>query len=70
VVVSSQRASLRQCTERTVCGRTEQRRPHGFKRGEPKVRMAWGSFLIARVNPNLRVNLNSCPQRWQAGPPK
>jgi len=32
---------------RTVCGRTEQRRPPVSKRYETKVRMAWGSFLIA-----------------------
>jgi len=32
---------------RTVCGRTEQRRPPVSKRYETKVRMVWGSFLIA-----------------------
>jgi len=32
---------------RAVCGRTEQRRPPGTKRYETKVRMVWGSFLIA-----------------------
>jgi len=32
---------------RRVCGRTEQRRPPVSKRCETKVRMAWGSFLIA-----------------------
>jgi len=31
----------------TVCGRTEQRRPPVSKRYETKVRMVWGSFLIA-----------------------
>jgi len=34
---------------RTVCGRTEQRRPPVSKRYETKVRMVWGSFLIAAV---------------------
>ena len=38
------RASL---GRRTVCGRTEQRRPPGSKRYKTKVRMVWGSFLIA-----------------------
>ena len=38
------RASL---GRRTVCGRTEQRRPPVSKRYENKVRMVWGSFLIA-----------------------
>jgi len=32
---------------RTVCGRTEQRRPPDLKRYETKVRMVWGSFLFA-----------------------
>jgi len=32
---------------RTVCGRTEQRRPPVSKRYETKVRMVWGRFLIA-----------------------
>jgi len=40
----SPRASL---GRRTVCGRTEQRRPPVSKRSETKVRMVWGSFLIA-----------------------
>jgi len=40
----SPRASL---GRRTVCGRTEQRRPSVSKRYETKVRMVWGSFLIA-----------------------
>jgi len=38
------RASL---GRRTVCGRTEQRRPPVLERYETKVRMVWGSFLIA-----------------------
>ena len=44
VAAPSPRASLRR---RTVCGRTEQRRPPGSKHYETKVRMVWGSFLIA-----------------------
>jgi len=32
---------------RTVCGRTEQRRPPVSKRYETKVRIVWGSFLLA-----------------------
>jgi len=32
---------------RAVCGRTEQRRPPVSQRYETKVRMVWGSFLIA-----------------------
>jgi len=44
VAAPSPRASL---GRRTVCGRTEQRRPPGSKRCEIKVRMVWGSFLIA-----------------------
>jgi len=40
----SPRASL---GRRTVCGRTEQRRPQGSKRCKTKIRMVWGSFLIA-----------------------
>ena len=44
VAAPSPRASL---GRRTVCGRTEQRRPPVLKRYEAKVRMVWGSFLIA-----------------------
>jgi len=44
VAAPSPRASL---GRRTVCGRTEQRRPQGSKGCETKVRMVWGSFLIA-----------------------
>jgi len=44
VAAPSPRASL---GRRTVCGRTEQRRPPGSTRYETKVRMVWGSFLIA-----------------------
>ena len=44
VAAPSPRASL---GRRTVCGRTEQRRPTDLKRHETKVRMVWGSFLIA-----------------------
>ena len=49
VAAPSPRTSLRR---RTVCGRTEQRRPLVSKRYETKVRMVWvrmvwGSFLIA-----------------------
>ena len=44
VAAPSPRASL---GRRTVCGRTEQRRPPVSKRYENKVRMVWGSFLIA-----------------------
>ena len=44
VAAPSPRASL---GRRTVCGRTEQRRPPVSKRYETKVRMEWESFLIA-----------------------
>jgi len=44
VAAPSPRASL---GRRTVCGRTEQRRPPVSKRYETKVRMVWESFLIA-----------------------
>ena len=44
VAAPSQRAGL---GRRTVCGRTEQHRPPVSKRYETKVRMVWGSFLIA-----------------------
>ena len=44
VAAPSPRASL---GRRTVCGRTEQRRPPVSKRYETKVRMVWGSFLIS-----------------------
>jgi len=44
VSAPSPKASL---GRRTVCGRTEQRRPPVSKRYETKVRMVWGSFLIA-----------------------
>jgi len=44
VAAPSPRASL---GRRTVCGRTEQRRPPVSKRYKTKVRMVWGSFLIA-----------------------
>jgi len=44
VAAPSPRASL---GRRTLCGRTEQRRPPVSKRYETKVRMVWGSFLIA-----------------------
>jgi len=44
VAAPSTRASL---GRRTVCGRTEQRMPPVSKRRETKVRMVWGSFLIA-----------------------
>ena len=40
----SPRASL---GRRTVCGRTEQRRPPVSKHYETKVRMLWGGVLIA-----------------------
>ena len=43
VAAPSPRASL---GRRTVCGRTERRRPPVSKRYETKVRMVWGSFLI------------------------
>ena len=44
VAAPSPRASL---GRRTVCGRTEQRRPPVLKRYETKVRRVWGSVLIA-----------------------
>ena len=44
VAAPSPRASL---VRRMVCGRTEQCRPPVSKRCETKVRMVWGSFLIA-----------------------
>jgi len=44
VAAPSPRASLGRCT---VCGRAEQRRPPVSKPYETKVRMIWGSFLIA-----------------------
>jgi len=44
VAAPSPRASL---GRRTVCGRTEQRRPPISKRYGNKVRMVWGSFIIA-----------------------
>jgi len=44
VAAPSPRASL---GRRTLCGRTEQRRPPVSNRYETKVRMVWGSFLIA-----------------------
>jgi len=44
VAAPSPRASL---GRRTVCGRKEQHRPPVSKRYESKVRMVWGSFLIA-----------------------
>jgi len=44
VAAPSPRASL---GRRTVCGRTEQCRPPVSKRYDTKVRMVWGSFLIA-----------------------
>ena len=44
VAAPSPRASLGRLT---VCGRTEQRRPPVSKRYATKVRMVWGSFLIA-----------------------
>jgi len=44
VAAPSPRASL---GRRTVCGRTEQRRPLVLERYETKVRMVWGSCLIA-----------------------
>ena len=47
VVALSPRASLGQ---RTVCGRTEQRRPPGLKRYETKVCIFF-SFIAAGVNP-------------------
>jgi len=43
VAAPSPRASL---GRRTVCGRTEQRRPQGSKRCETKVRMLWEVFLL------------------------
>jgi len=47
VAAPSPRASL---GRRTVCGRTEQRRPPVSKPYKTKVRMGvWGSFLIAAV---------------------
>jgi len=66
VAAPSPRASL---GRRTVCGRTEQRRPPVSKRYETKVRMVWGSFLIAAValktptrngNNTRGVNLTCC----------
>jgi len=44
VRVNPPRASLGQ---RTVCGRTEQRRPPVSKRYKTKARMVWGSYRIA-----------------------
>jgi len=44
VAAPSLRASLRR---RTICGRTEQRRPPVSKRYEAKIRMVWGSLPIA-----------------------
>ena len=44
VAAPSPRASL---GRRTVCGRTEQRRPQGSKRCKTKVKLVWGRFLIA-----------------------
>ena len=44
VAAPSPRSSL---GRRTVCGSTEQRWPPVSKRYETKVRMVWGSFLIA-----------------------
>ena len=44
VAAPSPRASL---GRRTVCGRTELCRPPVSKRYETKVRMVWGSFIIA-----------------------
>jgi len=46
VAAPSLRASL---GRRMLCGRTEQRRPQASKRCETKVRMVWGSFLIAAL---------------------
>ena len=48
----SPRASL---GRRTVCGRTEQRRPPVSKRYETKVRMVWGNFLIAIAAATLKT---------------
>jgi len=67
VAAPSPRASLGRCT---VCGRTEQHRPPVSKRYETKVRMVWGSFLVAaaalktptRNGYNAQgVNLTACP---------
>jgi len=44
VAAPSPRASI---GRRTVCGRTEQRRPQCSKRCETKVGPVWGSFLVA-----------------------
>ena len=44
VAAPSPRAGL---GRRTVCGRTEQRRPQGWKRCETNVSMVRGNFLIA-----------------------
>jgi len=44
VAAPSPRVSL---GRRTVCGRMEQHQPLVSKRYETKVRMVWGSFLIA-----------------------
>ena len=52
VAAPSPTASLER---RTVCGRTEQRRPPVSKRYETKVRMVWGSFLIAIVAAALKT---------------
>jgi len=67
VAAPSPRASL---GRRTVCGRTEQRRPPVSKRYESKARMVWRSFYIAaaalktptRNGYNAQgVNLTFCP---------
>jgi len=72
VAALSPRASL---GRRTVCGRTEQRRPPVSKRYETKVRMVWESFLIAaaafklpthHVNTAQGVNLTSPGSRPSA----
>jgi len=59
VAAPSPRASL---GRRTVCGRTEQRRPPVSKRYETQVRMVWGSFLIAAAAPNTPTRNGSTSQ--------
>jgi len=58
---------------RTVCERTEQRRPLVSKRYEAKVRIVWGSFLIAAAalktptrNDYNAQGVNLTFQRWDS----
>jgi len=61
VVALSPRASL---GRRTVCGRTEQRRPPVLKRYETKVRMVWGSVLIAAAALKTSTRKGYNAQGW------